>query len=50
MEPSDGVPAVLAGARDVTVHVARDLHDAPGDADRIHRITVPIKKQRPLTP
>ena len=48
--PLRGVPAVLAEAPDVTVHVARDLHDAPDDADRIHRIAVPIKKHRPLTP
>ena len=44
--PLRGVPAVLAGAPHVTVHVARDLHDAPDGAERVHRIAVPIKKPR----
>lgn len=44
--PLMGVPAVLAGAPHVTVHVARELHDAPDGAERVHRITVPLKKPR----
>lgn len=44
--PLRGVPAVLAGAPHATVHVARDFHDAPHGAERVHRIAVPIKKPR----
>ena len=44
--PLRGVPAVLAGAPHATVHVARDFHDAPDGAERVHRIAVPIKKPR----
>ncbi|SDG65114.1 hypothetical protein SAMN04488590_1454 [Microbacterium sp. 77mftsu3.1] len=44
--PVRGVPAVLAGAPHATVHVARDFHDAPDGAERVHRIAVPTKKPR----